>query len=61
MLKSKILGYSRKTGKVPGPGEHKCQGTVYGNRITVYGHTISDILSTIYNDTSDNNDIDVSV
>ena len=39
MLKSTILGCSRKTGKVPGPGVPKCQGTVYGNRITVYGHT----------------------
>jgi hypothetical protein len=38
MLESTILGYSRKTGKVPGPGEPKCQGTVYGNCITVYGH-----------------------
>jgi hypothetical protein len=22
----------------PGPGEPKCQGTVYGNRIPLYGH-----------------------
>ena len=39
MLKSKILRYSRKTGKVPGPGAPKDPGTVYGNHVTVYGHT----------------------
>ena len=37
MLKSKILRYSRKTGKVPEPGEPKYPETVY--RVTVYGHT----------------------
>ena len=38
MLKSKILRYSRKTGKVPEPGEPKYPETVY--RVTVYGHSI---------------------
>lgn len=37
MLKSKILRYSRKTGKDPEPGEPKYPETVY--RVTVYGHT----------------------
>ena len=36
MLKSKILRYSRKTGKVPEPGEPKYPETVYP--VTVYGH-----------------------
>ena len=39
MLKSKILRCSRKTGEVPEPGEPKYKETVYGHRLTVYGHT----------------------
>lgn len=46
MLKSKILRYSRKTGKVPEPGEPKYPETVY--RVTVYGHTATCSIRMVY-------------
>ena len=45
MLKSKILRYSRKTGKVPEPGEPKYPETVY--RVTVYGHTPAKVINAV--------------